>query len=184
VTRRALLNFVAAVVLLSLSLSVSSQNSSKQIASKRIVTQPFTLTISAVAPAVEISPDKYTVSSASQLFIKVRVTNTSEHDIRTDVDGDSMTNVSFNNYYDVRESTGNPVPKRRLNHPEIGSTGHGWPPRVIKPGTSTDVGDDRVTGLYDLSQPGEYTIQVSRAIHDNVKDGWVKSNVIRVVVAE
>jgi len=92
--------------------------------------------------------------------------------------------VSFGDYYDVRDSNGDLLPKRRLNHPEIGATGHGWPPRVIKPGTSTDVGDDRVTGLFDLSQPGEYTIQVSRAIHDNVKDGLVKSNVIRVVVTE
>jgi hypothetical protein len=46
------------------------------------------------------------------------------------------------------------------------------------------VGDDRISGLYDLSQPGQYKIQVSRAISDNPKAGVVKSNTITVTVTE
>ena len=73
---------------------------------------------------------------------------------------------------------------RKINHPEIGSTGHGWATRVLKPGTSLDVASDRVTGLYDLSQPGEYTIQVSRAVHeDRLKNGLMKSNEIKGMIA-
>ena len=99
-------------------------------------------------------------------------------------DVNSRTNVDFFNYYDVRDSSGKSATKRKIDHPEIGSTGHGWPPRPLKPGASMDVADDQITGLYDLSEPREWTIQVSRAVHDDPKDGLVKSNVIKVTVTE
>jgi hypothetical protein len=57
-----LLNFLTVVALLSQPLSIFSQNSSKPTASKLIIEQPFTVTISAVTPAVEISPDNYSAA--------------------------------------------------------------------------------------------------------------------------
>ncbi|HEY4843593.1 MAG TPA: hypothetical protein VIH78_16610 [Terriglobales bacterium] len=46
---------------------------------------------------------------------------------------DSRTNVDFSHQYEVRDSDGNPMQKRAISHPEIGSTGHGWPARILKP---------------------------------------------------
>jgi hypothetical protein len=45
-----------------------------------------------------------------------------------------------------------------------------------------DITGDFISRLYDLSQPGDYTIQLSRAVSDDPKNGVVKSNVITVTV--
>ncbi len=145
--------------------------------------QPFTIAISAEAPAEQAGPDSFTVKSGTDLFVTVKLTNTSTHNISIGDDSDSRTGVDFFNLYEIRDSNGNLVPKRKINHPEVGSTGHGWPARILKPRASMDVASDRITGMYDL-MPGEYTIQVSRALQADPKDGMVKSNLIKVSVAK
>jgi hypothetical protein len=53
--------------------------------------------------------------------------------------------------------------------------------KVLKPGESsgsiTGVGPD-----FDISQPGEYVIQLSKRISENPRDGVVKSNKITITV--
>jgi hypothetical protein len=146
--------------------------------------QPFIVTISAEAPAEKTGPGSYAVKAGSDVFIHVHLANISKHNLSLGDDEDSRTNIDFYHHYDVRDSAGNSVPKKTFAHPEIGSTGHGWAARILKPGASTDVLTDRITGLYDLRQPGPYTIQLSRAITGDFKGGEVKSNTITVMVTE
>jgi hypothetical protein len=110
----------------------------------------------------------------------VHLTNVSKHNLAFDYDKDSRTGVSFAHRYEVRTSQGKSAEKRTISHPEIGSTGNGWPDRILKPGESMDISGDHISGLYDLSRPDEYTIQLIRAIRDDPKSGFVKSNTITV----
>lgn len=146
--------------------------------------QPFIANISAESPAVRTGPDSYIVKAGSEVFVMVHITNVSKRNLALGYDSDSRTGVSFAHQYEVRDSDGNVAQKRTISHPEIGSTGHGWPARVLKPGESMDIGGDHISRLYDLSRPGEYAIQLLRAVNDNPKDGFVKSNTITVTVTE
>jgi hypothetical protein len=145
--------------------------------------QPLVVSISAEAPATENAPDSFVVKAGSDVFIKVHITNVSRRNFSLNDDADSRTGVDFYHRYEVRDSTGNYLPKRPIKHPEIGSTGHGWPARILKPGASFDW-SDRLSGLYDFTQPGEYTIQMWRAMPGNPNDGEVKSNSITLTVIE
>lgn len=154
-------------------------------ATAQISQQPFTLSISMEGdPAVQRSLENYTVKAGSEVFITVHLTNISKHNLAVNVDGDSRTGIRFGHQYEVRDVNGKLATKRTINHPELGPTGHGWPARVVEPGASIDINGDRISGLYDLSQPGQYTIQLLRAIGDDPKAGLVKSNTITVIVTK
>jgi hypothetical protein len=145
---------------------------------------PFTVTISAEAPAVNIGSEDYVVKAGSDVFINVRLTNTSKRNLRLSDDTDSRTGVDFCNRYQIHDSSGNFARNRTIKHPEIGSTGHGWPARLIKPTENLTVASDRISGLYDLTKPGKYTIRVARDASGNPKEGEVKSNVITLTVTD
>jgi hypothetical protein len=53
--------------------------------------------------------------------------------------------------------------------------------KVLKPQESTSE-EVSVGELFDMANPGEYTIRVSRNVSDSKKDGVVKSNKIVVSV--
>jgi hypothetical protein len=152
--------------------------------SARAAEQPFLATIQAESPATRNGEANYTLKVGSELFITVHLTNVSKHNLAFDYDKDSRTGVSFAHRYEVRTSEGKPAEKRTLRHPEFGSTGHGWPDRVLQPGESMDINGDHISGLYDLSRPDEYTIQLLRDIRDDPKGGFVKSNTITVTVTK
>jgi hypothetical protein len=145
---------------------------------------PFLVTIGAEAPATRTGPDSYEIRAGSDLFIKVRVTNTSKRNLLLGDDSDSRTGVDFYHQYEVRDKMDNPMRKQPISHPEIGSTFHGWPARALEPMASRDVASDPITHIYDLAKPGKYTIRMSRAITGNRKDGVVLSNTITVMVLE
>ena len=150
----------------------------------RAAEQPFLATVQAESPATRNGEASYTLKVGSELFITVHITNVSKHDLAFDYDKDSRTGVSFAHRYEVRTSQGKSAEKRTIIHPEFGSTGHGWPGRVLKPGESMDISGDHFSRLYDLSRPDEYTIQLLRAISDDPKGGFVKSNTITVTVTK
>ena len=133
---------------------------------------------------MKTGPDRYTVKTGSEVFITVHLTNTSKKNLAFGYDADSRTGVGFAHVYEIRDSRGDRVQKRAIMHPEIGSTGHGWPARVLKPGESMEIGGDHISLLYDLSRPGEYIVQLSRAINDDPKNGFVKSNTITLIIAK
>jgi hypothetical protein len=152
--------------------------------SARAAEQPFIAIIQAESPATRNGEASYTLKVGSELFITVHLTNVSKHNLAFDYDHDSRTGVSFAHRYEVRTSQGKSAQKRTISHPEIGSTGHGWPDQVVKPGESMDIKGDHISGLYDLSRPGEYTIQLLRPINDDPKGGFVKSNTITVTLTK
>jgi hypothetical protein len=153
------------------------------IACPQTATSPFAVVISAEVPATKIGPDTYTVKAGSDVFINVRLTNTSKQNLSIGVEADSRTNVDFFDLYEVRDSFGNSAPKRVIKHPEIGSTGHGWPAHLLKPGESLNI-DDRISGLYDLTRLGKYTIQAVRVESSDPKTSKVRSNTITLAVTE
>jgi hypothetical protein len=144
--------------------------------------QSFAVTIAAEAPESQTGPNSYTVKAGADVFIKVHLTNTSRRKLSFGYDKDSRTNVDFFHHYEVRDNKGNSAEKRAINHPELGSTAHGWPARVLKPGESMEITGDDISLLYDLRQLDEFTIQLSRSISGDPKDGVVKSNTITVKV--
>lgn len=148
----------------------------------KTVKQPFVLTISVENLGSQTGADRYSVKAGSDIFIKVHLTNISRHNLSLGYDKDSRTNVDFSHEYEVRDSSGHVARKRPINHPEIGSSGHGWPARILKSHESMDISGDFISRLYDLSQPGDYTIQLSRAVSGDPKNGVVKSNAIMVTV--
>src|SRR5277367_5327768 len=97
------------------------------------VEQSLVVTIAVEDPASQTGPDSYTVKAGSEIFINVHLTNTSKRNLSLAYDGDSRTGVAFSHQYEVRDSSGSLAQKPPVSHPEIGSTGHGWPARILKP---------------------------------------------------
>jgi hypothetical protein len=132
---------------------------------------PFTLVISSEAKSVKVG---------SAVEIKLSLTNASAQDIDASANISDLTGVDPNFIFEVRDAIGNLVSKREYEHPEL-ATGHALLNRVIKPGKTLEEKAD-IGRLYDMSRPGEYSIQASRRASENEKDGFVKSNKIRITV--
>ncbi len=161
------------IPLLLAGVSVAVPNQSE---AEKQVKPPFSITISTETP---------TVKAGSGLSIKISITNTSNHDI-------NATSAYFMGPYafmdagydeEVRDSKGNLAKSKQPPMPGaddpvvIDSVRI----KILKPGETTG----SITGVspdYDISQPGEYFIQLSKRISDNPKDGVVKSNKITVTV--
>jgi hypothetical protein len=128
---------------------------------------------------IAINADSPTVVADSEVWIKVSLTNTSNHDL--DDSGGYFTGIDLNpNFrFEVRDERGELVPKRTYPNPELRT---GYPVnRSISPG-KTFTQEQRVSALYDMRKPGKYTIQVSRRTSENPKDGEIKSNVVTLKV--
>jgi hypothetical protein len=139
-------------------------------ASAQVVQKPFSINISGETPVVR---------AGSDVYINVHLTNTSNHDLDDSGSIDDMIGLDPNLLFAVRDTRGRLVPKRVYKHPELAS---GSPVnRTVRPGESISE-EQRVSGLYDMSRPGQYVIQVSRRVSDNPKDGVLKSNTITVTV--
>ena len=128
---------------------------------------------------IEISAEQQVVKVGSEVSLKVRLTNTSKRVMDCSATISNMTGVDPNYVFDVRDDANNAVPLRVFAHPELAT---GQPvSRSLKPGESfTD--EEEVSRVLDMSRPGHYTIQVSRRVSDNKKDGSIKSNTITVTV--
>ena len=133
---------------------------------------PFMLTISADPPVVK---------AGRNVVVAVTMTNTSKHKIECAHPYNRKLDMDILDNYDIRDGRGNLVVE---NTTTPGFAGSFPPARVLKPGESQHIGDDVLNILYNLSRPGVYTIQMSRAISNNPKDGAVKSNTITVTVTE
>jgi hypothetical protein len=76
--------------------------------------------------------------------------------------------------YDVRDSSGILVEKKNRGR-AVGSVTQ----RTVEPDETVEE-EAVVSRVFDMSRPGQYVIQVSRAISGDPKDGVVKSNIITV----
>ncbi len=138
------------------------------VAAPKQVKPPFSIAISAETPVLK---------SGSRLWIKIRLTNTSDQDINGVSNIENRVDVSYEQ--EVRDSTGRLAKKEHWT-PEVvinGATHF----NTLKPGESGD-SVTVVNPKYDITKPGQYVIQLSRFISDNPKDGVVKSNKITITV--
>jgi hypothetical protein len=126
------------------------------------------------------------VSAGSDIWLEVSVTNNSEQEISEQEIDDSggfcdRTSLDPNFCFDVRDDSGKSANERKYAHPEL-DRGKAIN-RTIPPG-QTLIQDQRVSELYDLSEPGKYIIRVSMRVPDALGRGIVTSNPLVVTVAE
>lgn len=133
---------------------------------------PYTLSISAESPAVK---------SGDHVAIRVTVTNTSKHEIEFPVRYNYMLTMDSLDKYEIVDGAAVPAIKNTLKHPELASQSLD-PPTIIKPGESKVVGTDFLNVAYNLTRPGEYTVQLSRQFSHRGKEEVVRSNKIIVTV--
>ncbi len=156
----------AALIAVSITASFSAQAWAAQA--------PFSVTITADRPVVK---------AGSQVIINVKLTNTSKRDIACDVAYNDILGMDTYDKYDIRDGRANVVEKNTIAHPELGGRSI-RPACTLKPGESKVIGSDVISIAHKLGRPGEYTIQMSRAVSDNPRDGVVKSDKITVTVTE
>ncbi len=130
--------------------------------------------------SIAISTDTPVIKAGSDVWIKIQKTNLSPHDIDCTAAPSNATAVDRKYQYEVRDSNRIPLAKISKTHPELES-GSIWP-CTLKPGQSTPPNDNRISGLYDLSHPGKFEIQISQDVSNNPKAGVVKSNTIILTV--
>ncbi|HEV2195700.1 MAG TPA: hypothetical protein VGR55_08960 [Candidatus Acidoferrum sp.] len=138
-------------------------------------TEPFSVTLHA--------PDG-TVKIGSELHLKVKITNTSNREIRF---AKGFGNEEYDLDVEVRDAEGKTPPlttsyREVKEHPGGGS----YSTYVLEPGKSFE--DDLVlTKLYVITQPGKYTVRVTRGqrpLWQDVKQNTVKSNTITLTITE
>ena len=137
-----------------------------QLAAQETAKQPFSIAISALSPSYK---------AGSSVELKVVITNTSDHEIDAGSVYDGSINATYE--YDVRDIAGDRAPLKTVR----GSYRATVMTRTLKPGESAS---DRtnVAKWVELSQPGEYVIQLSRRVNGHVEDDVVKSNIITITV--
>ena len=124
---------------------------------------------------IAITEETVTVAAGSDVWIKVNLTNTSDHDVR---EGALYTrgNLDSTLRFEVRDEHGKLVPKRTYPHPELGVFGSVRFRTIARSETVTE--DQQVSALYDMRKPGKYKIQVFKR---NPKYD-IKSNIITITV--
>src|SRR5579871_978462 len=124
--------------------------------------------------SLEIEACQDMVRPRARVGISIKATNTTDHDIDLH---NSMTLYSLN----VRDSRGVEPPLTeagKLMKKLHGNDGGGGV--RLKPGETKGEGAFGLDELYDLSRPGEYTLQISRT--DPETNALVKSNSIAITV--
>ena len=129
---------------------------------------PFKLVIAAEDSAVVAGND---------VSIKVSLTNTSDKDVYEGIMY-RFSDIDTCFQFDVRDAQGKLVPKRIYPHPELATGSVRF--RTIKVG-ETIVEPQTVSDVYDMRQPGKYTIQVFRKMSEDPKDD-IKSNTVTITV--
>jgi hypothetical protein len=143
--------------------------SGAQSAAPKEITQPFSIFISTATAAV---------TAGSDMSITVRLTNTSDHDMRITRAFFGGTDASYTQ--EIRNSKG-ALATRETSGAVHTTLAGSFSAITLKPGESS-AGSIGVSPQYDLSQPGEYVLQLSRPISANPSDGVVKSNKIKIIV--
>jgi hypothetical protein len=160
-------------LLFGVALTASSQSGVNQDTTN--VKPPFTLTISAHLTNVSLeNTSDQTRKLSSPIVLRLRKTNTSDHDIP------KWTELGFQ--YEVRDGSGNPVETMKTTQYLSGGEDIIVGEKGLAPGESKIV-TKSLTG-YKLDRPGTYTIQVSEHIPDDPASDVVKSNRITVTVVE
>lgn len=161
------MRIIAALFLVTLAL-VAGQSSAGQGGSPK---PPDTLVITVNEP---------TFKAGSMVAITVHFTNMSKQPMDASGTFSDETGLDSNFLFDVRDPKGHLAAKRAYLHPELWS-GHAILDRVVKPDETLSEEQD-ISRLYDMTKPGKYVIQASRAIPKEMGGGVVRSNVVTVTV--
>jgi len=127
------------------------------------------------------------LKAGAEVRLHVTVTNTSERNIAFIRSPGLIPEEAFRYDMDVRNEQGKSAPPsvyvRQLKNSTTVTEEISRYARWLKPGEFF-VDDLEITKFYDLSQPGKYTISVTRPIppRQNLGEGKVKSNSITVTV--
>lgn len=136
-----------------------------QVVSAAQVAAPFSITIENHIGDLRIG---------SMLEITVRLKNTSDSDLKTFSAWMNGTDVAYK--YEIRDPSGKLVDEKKLGPPH----GH-LSSFVLKPGEEITA-NIPLTTKYDFTQPGQYTIQVSRGVEGGPGAGEARSNEMTVTV--
>lgn len=127
--------------------------------------------------SIEISAPTAPVKAGSDVYLKVRLINTSNREV---VLGDEVTQwmgADPRYGYQCHDSGGKAVNR---SYPVVGSLGD-HPVATLKPGEKYEH-SVRVSSACDLTRPGKYRIQLSRSDPSDSKRVIVRSNEITVTV--
>jgi hypothetical protein len=150
--------------------------------------------LASIAPGVEpafsltVKALNHPVSRVSGVQLEVITENTSDHDVLLWAEKAGREQAGVTYMVDIHGSTGIPpdtefgrLSRHRAAIMSAASriSGAGGDRLVLRPGESW-ADSISVSKLYDLSQPGEYNIQVQR--FDPATEAMVKSNIVKVTV--
>ena len=129
--------------------------------------------------SIAISAPTLTVMAGSEVWITVKLTNHSHHEIDESGSINGMTGLDPNLVFTVSDLHGNTVAKRIYRHPELAT---GTPiNRAIKD-RETLTEEQRISRLYDMTAPGTYIVQVSRRSAAGTEREIVRSNTVTIKV--
>ena len=129
---------------------------------------------------IAITIEDSTIVAGNNVWINVSLTNTSDHDVYEGVMYMEGIDLDTTFRFEVRDEHGKLVPKITSPHPELAPGSVRF--RTIRVG-ETLTQQQRVSGQYDMRQPGKYAIQVFRGVSQNSKDD-IKSNIVTVTVTD
>jgi hypothetical protein len=133
---------------------------------------PFQLTVSA---------DHAVVQSGQHIWVRVLMKNISNGNVDCSKTYSNGINLQFR--FIIHGPDGNVIAKKQVPHPELEDAAS-FTPCTLAQNQSTEAEDNLINRRFDMSTPGEYTIQVERGISANEKDGFVKSNKITINVTQ
>ena len=128
---------------------------------------------------IAISPVRAEVVSGDDVELRVTVTNHTNRAIPYGANISDRTAVDPNCIFEVTDGHGDPVPKRKYPYPEL-ATGHAILRNLGVDETITDT--EPIGRLFDMNNPGEYEIQVSRRSSEDKDAVVVTSNKVTVLV--
>lgn len=131
--------------------------------------QPFSITINLSTPEVK---------SGSPVELRIKLTNTSDHPMNSSAVYTEGVNLTFE--YEVQKLNGTPLGEICKN--VGGCIRTVIVSKPLEPGQSREDGTV-VSNLYDMREPGQYAVQLSRLIDGgDASRGRVKSNKVTVTV--
>ena len=126
-----------------------------------------------------IAAEHPTVKAGSDIWIKIEMKNTSKHPIDCTVASSNGIDLRFR--FQVWGPNGNPLPKKPRKHPELAGGGS-FMLCTLGPGRSTTPEENLLNSIFDMSQPGTYTVQLSRMIDTPSGRMHTKSNKLEIEV--
>ena len=134
--------------------------------------EPFSITISTDNPTV-------TAQAGAHVRIEIKLSNTSNHALNCSAMVTNGLNRSY--LYDVLDQNGKSTEIPGEHHELRGGSWDG--PCELAQGESMNA-SSRIGALYDFTKPGRYTVQLSKYLGNDEKEGVVKSNTITITVTE